>query len=277
MPSRHGAGGVLVVAVLLGLVTAYFTWNYIKSVQGSSKENWVDVVVAAQDIAARSEVTRDHITITRFPKEHVAPDACTKIEDVVGRIALERIRAKDQVRASSLARRGEAPGITYSIPPGKRAIAIGVDEVKGVGTMIKPGDRVDIIATLTDPLARMETTQTILQNLPVLAVDKGRTEAKEGGGASSSITIAVAPEDAERLTAADRLGTLRVMLRPAEEDVIVATEGVRATQVFPGRLTPTIWTNEQAATPVIISPPPSSGRRELRVYRGSKEQVVPAE
>jgi pilus assembly protein CpaB len=192
----------------------------------------------------------------------------------VGRVALDRIRAKDQIRTSGLAKKGEAPGI--NIPPGKRAITIGVDEVKGVGNMIKPGDRVDIIATLTDPLARMETTQTILQNIGVLAVDKGRTDAQQGGGASSSITIAVPPEEAERLTAADRLGTLRVMLRPVEEDVIVATEGVRATQVFPGRY-PVTATNETAATPVIISPPPSASRKEVRVYRGVNEQVIPAE
>jgi pilus assembly protein CpaB len=276
MAKRPGAGGVIVVALVLGLVTAYLAWRYFADLQKSSRENWVDVVVAAGDIPARAEITREKLQITRYPKEHLAPDAITKLEEAEGRIALERIRAKDQLRASSLAKKGEAVGIAYTIPPGKRAITIGVDEVKGVGNMIKPGDRVDIIATLTDPLARMETTQTILQNIGVLAVDKGRTDAKEGGGASSSITIAVPPEEAERLTAADRLGTLRVMLRPPQEDVIVATEGVRATQVFPGRYQVTT-TNETSATPVIISPPPAATRKELRVYRGVNEQVIPTE
>jgi len=274
MAKRPGAGGVIVVALVLGLVTAYLAWRYFTDLQKSSRENWVDVVVAAADIPARTEIAREKLQVTRYPKEHLAPDAVTKLEDAVGRVALDRIRAKDQIRTSGLAKKGEAPGI--NIPPGKRAITIGVDEVKGVGNMIKPGDRVDIIATLTDPLARMETTQTILQNIGVLAVDKGRTDAQQGGGASSSITIAVPPEEAERLTAAVRLGTLRVMLRPSEEDVIVATEGVRATQVFPGRY-PVTATNETAATPVIISPPPSASRKEVRVYRGVNEQVIPAE
>ncbi len=276
MAKRPGASGIIVVALVLGLVTAYLAWRYFTDLQKSSRENWVDVVVAAADIPARTEVTREKLQITRYPKEHLAPDAVTKLEDAEGRVALDRIRAKDQIRAAALAKKGETPGLVYNIPPGKRAIAIGVDEIKGVGNMIKPGDRVDIIATLTDPLARMETTQTILQNIGVLAVDKGRTDAQEGGGATTSITIAVPPEEAERVTAADRIGTLRVMLRPAQEDVIVATDGIRATQVFPGRYQIT-GTNELAATPVIISPPPSASRKEVRVYRGVNEQVIPTE
>ena len=254
------------------------SWRYIANLQKNNEKNWVKVVVASTDIQARTKITRDQIQIKGIPPDLVSPDACTKIEDVEGRIALDKLRARDQIRTSGLAKEGEAPGLVYNIPPGKRAIAIGVDEVKGVGTMIKPGDKVDIIATLTDPLARMETTQTILQNIMVLAVDKGRTDAQQGGGASSSITIAVPPEEAERLTAADRLGTLRVMLRPIEEEAIVATEGVRATQVFPGRYpVATTTTNEQGSTPVIISPPPSASRKEIRVYRATSEQIIPAQ
>ena len=130
-----------------------------------------------------------------------------------GRTTLHRIKAKEQIRTSDLLGEGQNAGLSMDIPAGMRAIAIGAGEVMAVGSTVKPGDRIDILATYTDPVAHQETTQMILQNVLVLAVNKGDTDQQGKTGAKSSMTLAVKPEEAELLTAADRAGALRVALR----------------------------------------------------------------
>lgn len=280
MARKPGAGGIIVVAVILGLVTAYLIWNYLRTLDQQAKKHWTQVVVAVSEIPARTKVTREMVTLTAYPKELITQDAITDPKQVEGQITLNRIKAKEQIRASDIVKEGQAPSLAYDIPEGMRAIAIGAGEVMAVGSTVKPGDRVDILATYQDPVARQETTQMILQNVLVLAINKGETESTgKGGGANSSMTLAVKPEEAELLTAADRAGALRVALRPVEEKTIIPSQGVSARD-FLGRKTFELSTtppDQQRATPIIISPPPGRQRPEIKIYRGTQEQTVPSE
>jgi pilus assembly protein CpaB len=278
MARKPGASGIIVAALILGLITAYLVWYYMRDLQKGADANRVDVVVAAANIPARKKITRDMIKLERLPVNLVAPDSAKRLEEVEGKMALDRVRPLEQIRLSDLAKDGQGPNLSFEIPPGKRAITIGVDEIKGVGSTIKPGDKVDILATYTDPVTRQETTQMILQNVLVLAVDKGNTDRASQQGANTSITLAVAPEDAELLAAADRAGVLRCALRPVEEDIIVASPGTRTSDILRGRMEFAQPTNsENRSTSVIISPQPARSRPELKIVRGTKEQVVPAE
>ena len=120
----------------------------------------------------------------------------------------------------------------------------------------------------------------ILQNVLVLAVNKGETDTQgKGGGANSSMTLAVKPAEAELLTAADRAGALRVALRPVQEKGIFTSTGVGARD-FQGPRTLQMATQPPDAgrsTPIIINPPPGHQRPEIKIYRGTQEQTVPAE
>jgi len=189
---------------------------------------------------------------------------------------LVRIKAKEQIRTSDLLGSGQAPGLAYDIPPGMRAIAIGAGEVMAAGSSVKPGDRVDILATYTDPVAHQETTQMILQNVLVLAVNEGVTDQQGKTGAKSSMTLAVKPEEAELLTAADRAGALRVALRGINEKAVIASQGV-GTRDFLGKNTLTFSTtppDSTRQTPIIISPPRNQ-RPEVTIVRGIQETTVP--
>jgi len=69
---------------------------------------------------------------------------------------------------------GQASTNAFEIPEGMRAIAIGSNAIP-VGTSVKPGDRVDLLATYHDPRTRQEVTRMVMQNVSVLAVDKSVT------------------------------------------------------------------------------------------------------
>jgi len=206
--------------------------------------------------------------------------AITDPKEAEGRITLSRIQAKDQIRSSDLVDEGRGPSLAYDIPKGMRAIAIQAGEVMAVGTAVKPGDRVDILGTYANPVSRQETTQMILQNVLVLAVNKGQTDTQGNVGANTSMTLAVKPEEAELLTAADRIGALRVALRPVQDKTIIPSTGVEARDFLGSR---TFEMSAEApdaakATPIIINPPSSHQQRpEVKIYRGTQVQTVTTE
>src|SRR5271170_6767004 len=149
MAKKSGAGGIILAAVVAALVAVYFIWNMWRQQELESEKHWTEVVAALQDIPARTKITREMVTLTRYPKELVIDGAIRNPKEVDGHTTLVRIKSKEQIRASDLLGEGQVPGIAWDIPPGMRAIAIGAGEVMAVGSTVKPGDRIDILATYT--------------------------------------------------------------------------------------------------------------------------------
>jgi pilus assembly protein CpaB len=155
-----------------------------------------------------------------------------------------------------------------------RAIAIGASEISAAGNAVKPGDHVDILATYSEPNTHQETTRAVLQNVLVLAVNQAETTSQGPTGAKSSMTLAVKPEEAELLMAADRAGVLRVMLRAPSDKKIFDSAGITVRDIG-GAKTFEVATHspDAAATPVIISPS-NRQRSEITIVRGTQESTV---
>lgn len=283
MARKSGAGGVILVALVLALVTAYMIWAYFRKMDEQSKKNWQPVVVAKQDLKVRTKITRDMLELAPFPKELIAENAVTDISKAENLMLSRDIRSKEQIRTSDLMAEGAAPTLAYKVPEGMRAIAIGAGEVMSVGASVQPGDHVDIVATYYDQRAKREVTKMLMQNVLVLAVNRGQTDPNDkGGGASSSMTLAVKPEETELLAAADRQAALRISLRSVNDTKLVSTEGVSPID-FSGARVP----DEPAAAPgvkvqpVVITAPVPTPRREepkrpgMTIIRGTQEQVTP--
>jgi len=105
-----------------------------------------------------------------------------------------------------------------ALPPGMRAVSIKVTVDQLVGGFILPGSRVDVISTV-----RREKdiiSQTILQKVLVLAVDTltQRNGDKTTTILGNTVTLAVTPEDAQKLSLAATRGELRLTLRPLGDD-----------------------------------------------------------
>ncbi|HVM61455.1 MAG TPA: Flp pilus assembly protein CpaB [Verrucomicrobiae bacterium] len=277
MAKKPGAGGFILAAMILGLIAVYGVYRYESNLKKQARENWVPIVVARDDIPARTKVTDDMVTLISYPKDLLTPEAVQDRKDVEGRITLVRLKAKEQIRSSDLLPPGQTPSISYDIPAGMRAISIGASEVGAAGGAVKPGDHVDILATYSEPTTHQETTRLVLQNVLVLFVNQAETNPQGNTGAKSSMTLAVNPEDAELLTAADRGGVLRVMLRAPTDKKIVPTPGVTVRD-FGGQKSIEMapQSPNATATPVIIMPS-SRPRSEMTIVRGTQEQVVPTQ
>lgn len=100
------------------------------------------------------------------------------------------------------------------VPRYQRAVAIEVDASRGAGSLAQPSDHVDVLLTASDARAP-HLAETILQDVPVL----GPTTTGKGADAAPAregkrqLVVAVTPQDAQRLMAAQIRGTLVVTLR----------------------------------------------------------------
>src|SRR5262249_24449997 len=128
-------------------------------------------------------------------------------------------------------------GISTNIPAGKRAVAVGINEVVSTGGLLIPGDVVDIIVVFDQQKTNKMSAGIVLQNIEVLAV--GQTAdankpsegdpsgtAKQVAGALSgpkSATLAVSLEEAQKLVLAEEFGRIRLAVRPSKDVTILPT------------------------------------------------------
>lgn len=223
----------LVVAVFFGLIAAYGIYNFLSSQQKATdtlRAANQDIVVAAQDIPIGTTlndeaIKKGLIKTTPWPKSSIPAGAYSSPQQVIGKVNRVKILANEPILESRLA--GEGAGLTVRLDPGKRALALRVDEIVGVSGFIVPDDRVDVILT-TSPIGEEQGTKIskiVLQNKRVLSVAQS-TEQKDGKPQlARSITLEVTPEEAEKLSLASQEGQIVLALRGLGDDAPVVTIG----------------------------------------------------
>lgn len=105
------------------------------------------------------------------------------------------------------------------LPKGKRAIAVSVEAETTAGGFILPGDKVDVLLTKTQRGTNSATTQTILENVRVLAIDTVTAGEKEQKTLSPkrTATLELMPAETEVIAEAQQVGTISLALRSAQD------------------------------------------------------------
>lgn len=119
-----------------------------------------DTVIASADIPLGSRITADQVTTEKKLLTARDADAFGDASQVIGQIVRQPVTAGQAITARTLAG-GSNPGqiLNIQVPAGKRAITVQVDQVTGVGTVIKTGDYVDMVVAIPK------------DNFPVVAVN----------------------------------------------------------------------------------------------------------
>lgn len=213
---------LFVLAVILSILVAGSVYLYLDHLQKTLDPRvYKEVVVAKENIPANTRVTLSMLEKKRLPSEYRHEEAVEDTSVVIGKITEVPIYKGEQVLKSRLvgtdSNRG---GLSYRVPVGYRAVAVQVNEVSGVGYNLRPGDKVDVLATMDFKVGGQEITQTsiILQNIQVLAL--GRNLEKNGSSEKEikTVTLAVGPLEARPLVLASERGSIRLLLRsPVDE------------------------------------------------------------
>lgn len=238
--SPSGNRRTLMLSLLFGLLSAFLIYRLLANVQAKNDAPaTVPVIVAKQDIAARTVITDSMLAVKQVPPSVRLANAFTDAKTAAGQASKAPIAAGEQVLTSQVVSNTRELGFSGAVPAGMRAVSISVADVVTDGNLVQPGDTVDVIAVFhridketdssflvkdsTDQAKRL-VTATLAQDVKVLAVAQSFDDTPGQSSSKSSsakpqqadtvktVTVAVSPDDAQRLFLGDAEGTLRLAL-----------------------------------------------------------------
>jgi pilus assembly protein CpaB len=274
----------LAAALLLGLLASVAIYNYLKQQQEEIQRVRGEqqlVVVAAMDIPAGEALNQERVRTVMWPKTSLPPGVIFDPALAVGRLAVKDLVIGEPVLESKLAPKDVTTGVmTFLIPPGRRAVTVGVDPVSGVSGFILPNSHVDLIVT-TQMATGKKVSKTALQNLRVLAVGEIMDQ-KEGKPVPvTTVTLAVTPEEAEKLAFASSEGRLQLVLRKFGDQEEVSTKGVTLSQMLLSQEHPAekkapvarVRKTPEVSAPIVPPAPPPKKAHSIEIIRSTKGGV----
>jgi pilus assembly protein CpaB len=190
----------------------------------------VTVVVAASAIPRGTVLSEGMLEVASYPARFAPPGALEALARAIGRTVLTDLAAGEPVTRTRLSP-GRAGPIAALVPPGLRAFVLATALPTGA---VRPGDRVDVMATFA---GGQPHTETVASGVEILAV-AGSDASAEGGSlqeqavgesgsaapeAERSLVLLVDPDQAEQLAYARAFADLSVSVEGPGEEVSGAT------------------------------------------------------
>lgn len=240
--------GALVFAGLAGMLT--FGLLQQKVPVSGKNLNTQPVVVAVVDIPFRRSVSESEVAIRDLPIESIPEGAATTLDQVVGKMSTVDVFANQPLLVQQMVTPDVVTQqVALSVPKGKIVTAVPTESKLIANRLIRPGDRIDLLATFELEVMReqgggpMPESVGLLQNLevhaiilPVANIDEGADAVKgttEGGvfrtadEEGQSVLLAVDPQDALTIRhILDVGGELDLALRGPDDDSTVDVEPV---------------------------------------------------
>jgi len=146
---------ILLIGVFLAVVAFVLVYLALQSPQTTNNGTTAapttgPVVVALTDIPLSTRIRPDQVEIKTLNLTAINVGAFQDPSQVVGQIARQPVAAGAQITQTTLNGGLSGTVIDVQTPAGQRAIAVRVDQISGVGTVIKTGDYVDAIFALTE-------------------------------------------------------------------------------------------------------------------------------
>ncbi len=162
------------ISVFAALMAVFLLYSYTQEKTNELTKKFgakQRVVIAAEDINEMETVDETKLEIVERPVDFIEPQAIKDPEIAVGMVALAPIKKGEQILQSKVMEPGPVTGLSLQVAPGRRAISVPVSDLTGVAKLIKPGDRIDLIASLTVGSGANSKTEvkTIMQDKVILA------------------------------------------------------------------------------------------------------------
>jgi pilus assembly protein CpaB len=240
---NNNASRTLWISIGAALFAIFLLYSYSqekKAEYDSRLGTLKQVVVAKKDILEMSTIDDTMIEVVSKPIDFVEPGAIENPEEVIGLVAAAPIKEKEQLLNTKVLKPGANTGLSMQVAPNKRAITIPVDEVRGVAKLIRPGDRIDILAAVDSGSGpnRKTNVKTIMQDVTVLATginvtnniprtvevtsaNKVNVRNLNGDTTFSTLTLELSPEEAQSmiLLQASNPGSIYITLRNPNDRV----------------------------------------------------------
>ncbi len=229
----------------------------------------IAVLVTTRSVHAGQLLRPSDIAMRDFPPTSVPPGAILDLPErrlgLSGALVRVTLPLGGLILSQDLVQPGDHSYLAAVLLPGSRAISIGVDPVSGVAGLVWPGDHVDLILTQTlddpsTPSGHRLAAETVMSGLRVIATDQDLVRGEQpgsNGAGERTITLEATPQQAERISMANRLGHLSLS--------VCSTD----TCETPHAASSLTWASD-------VSPALADGRTDggstLHVFNGTSEQ-----
>ena len=179
---------MLVIAIVLSLLTAWLTLQYLKfkeqsieaEVTARSQQDrgaTIAVVVPTRPLAAGALLDDGVVASRNVPADFVYDDTITvaQFDALKGHALIRQVERGKPLRRADV--REIFADFSGTLKPGKRAMTINVDEINSVSHMVEPGNLVDLMLVLSG--SEDSTNQTVvpfLDQVKVLATGQKITQ-----------------------------------------------------------------------------------------------------
>jgi pilus assembly protein CpaB len=166
------------------------------------------VVVAATPLRFGTTLTAQALQEVAWPEGAIPAGTFASINELIAngkRIVLSSIEPNEPIFRAKITGPGQKATLSALIGDGMKAVTVRVNDVEGVAGFVLPGDHVDVLMTRQSEKAS-GTTDVVLQNLRVLAVDQMADESADHPTVVRSVTLEVATADAQKLSLAGSIG-----------------------------------------------------------------------
>jgi pilus assembly protein CpaB len=229
-------GFVLVLSLVVAVVAAFGVYRGLETAAADARVPTRSVVVAAVDLTEGQLIGPADVRVVQLPTAAVPAGSYPTTDSVVGRVARIPVFTGEALVPGRLAPVGTGAGLEVKITPGKRAMAVKIDEVAGLSGLIQPNSRVDVLLTLTgDAANRDQRAKLIMSNMRVLSVGSQIERGPDGRPVNATTAaLEVTPAEAEQLAVSANQGKIQLALRGYGDPDTVETDGASVRDVVGG-------------------------------------------
>jgi pilus assembly protein CpaB len=236
----------VIIILVGGFVVAMLVAMLMQAMLGGSKksdaidETRVQILVAAKDLSVGKELKEGDLKWKTWPEEGAFMGAIIRdgdqpaTEAAQGKL-LRSLSEGQPMHMSLLVEDNKGDFLSANVVKGMRAVGISVKSHVLADRLVRPGDYVDVMVTYrvrvntrnnpdAQSLVNRYATETIIENVRVLAIDKndtkavdeaedGKKKSKKKSSKKASLTLEVTSDAAEALLLADKMGDIGIALR----------------------------------------------------------------
>jgi pilus assembly protein CpaB len=230
-------------AVLFGLLAVFIAQAWLNSQEEMRMRSLAaqkkplttkTIVVAAKPLRYGMELNADLLREIPWSQDAVPKGAFNSISEILAsgkRVVLTPVEANEPVLALKITGAGQRATLSSLVQDGMKAVTIRVNDVEGVGGFVLPGDRVDVVLTRQTDKEKA-STEIVLQNARVLAVDQSADISAEKPTVAKAVTLEVSTDQAQRVWLASSVGNLSLLLRKAGETSAESTKRVTLSDLY---------------------------------------------
>lgn len=201
-PSKGTRALTVVAAAAIAVSVGATVFSGMRVAESSAiiaknEANSVNVVVTNRDVAAGETITEADLETQAVPKAYCPTDAATKVSDVAGHTSLTTQTTGASISLSSLQASSSPAHITSAIEDGHVAIALSLDSSKSLSPLLRVGDRVNVMAVVSD--GATSSAETVCANVKIIALDSALSGSPDAG--YSLVTLDVTEDQAAAIVA----------------------------------------------------------------------------